>query len=1768
MKTMQSLKLLVSAAMFMLVGMFAQAGTLTANFTTNWNYLVNGVQGPLFDGFYKGNSDINYTGIAANQGNTTTADQNITSNGVLQINSVNTDFGDTANDDGVFIYKVVSNDFSVITHIAPPFPNGAFNEGGLQARRFGVGGGAAGGSENWVGLFRFDQFGFGHIIRNAVNGGNAGGVNPDGTSLTNTNSYWTRMDRVTLTNFQFFQSSNGVDWLEMTATSGNATNRADFNNVPVQVGLHHSTFNDSAAGAPNLVRYDAFNISSVDFDAYAPMPGPVTGFKAVTNGGQNIDLSWTNAAGGTNALIVVYSGTTGTNATNWVRYAPSSGVGYAADNRYGLGSSLLTSNENFVVFSAAGSSMTVSNLVGGTSYRAVIYAYNGDGAAANYNHLSSTVTFTSTATPTSLVATAPNAPVVAGSGRPIVVLLNFSNGSQKDVRASSTTASITNTTTYTSSDPTVGNVPVGGRLSIYKPGTINIAITNVWISGAVSNTNSTSIGPITVIAGNITHRYSFSEATTDGGGNVTTNFSDSVGTANGTIVNAHTDIPAITWPGNGTLTFDSAISTYAQLPADLFTNQGGSTFEVWFNADPTAANAARIIDAGSSTGSSLFLNNNITGSMAAGAGATTVNATRPTGGNHHIVFVQDGAFRFYTLYVDGLRVGATTAANTTPENVGAEPNIFLGRSQTGNFNLGAIDELRTYNYPLDALTIATHFVNGTSVTNNSPGTASALSISFTSPMTQDDTAQATVLGTFSLVGSMDVTFTTNIVYSSSNTNIASVSTNGVVSAVSPGVATITVVGFSLTNSQSVTVLPVIPIMQHRWSFNLGNGDLSDSIGGATGSPNNVTWVTRVLPNGVTNNEVVLTPTGFTAKTSYVLFPPNLLSSQSSLTFEMWYTERFRRNWARIWDFGNNTGRYLFMTPFAPSGAAANTGNPAANDTRAAILVPGSTPANEQQINAFRVQPGVEHHIVYTLDGINKVSKIYMDGVFVAQNTNTTDRPRDIGPTQFDYMGASQFGDPDFDGYINEFRQYNYAISAFQVVLNDTGADAAFVSETNLGTLSSVTVTANTMNAGTQQQARALATWSLATNLNVTQLASNWVSSSPGVIHVDASGNLTALSAGSATISATFSNVTGTSSAITVNAAVAPVLGHRWSFNGDLTDSIGGANGSNGGTAVVTGGALVLSGASNSWVRLPGHLFDTYNDATFEWWASTIQTSGITNVSNTRILDFGSDGLINTPVTNNWFSFSLHGAGISGTTFRWALNPGGAQNQHTYLSQATLVYSLAVTNHYLWTLSSTLGQAKIYVNGRLFDIYNINGSSFAVGPSIPSSLTNDVGYIGHGISLNAANQPNFSNFFGNISEVRIWNGAMDSVQAQTSAQLGPDAANPLDPGALNSISTVLNDSTMVLNTLQRPVVTAQYANVSNINLTSYPGVSFASSDTTKVTVVVDADGAQRLKAVGAGSASIVTSFGGKSATNAVTVITQPALQLTHRWKFFNNSAADVIGNATATLIGEASFTNNGLNLTGNKIPTTYADLGADLISGYDKVTFEAFSDNRANGAWANIFGFGERDQNGDNALQGVDYIFATHGNGGGVPQVTTRPNSVAPTFIGVESTIVGTGGNLYTNNNVHFVMTVDSTSNVQTLYTNGVQAAKGTNVNNNVLGINNRQSILGRSFFNDPNLNANIKEFRIWYGIMDSNQVLSSYNGAYPKVSAVDTGAGSVLVSWPDGTPFTDGWTLQRTLSLTPTSWSNVGIAQVTNAGKVSVTVPEGATNTAYFRLAK
>ena len=61
-----------------------------------------------------------------------------------------------------------------------------------------------------------------------------------------------------------------------------------------------------------------------------------------------------------------------------------------------------------------------------------------------------------------------------------------------------------------------------------------------------------------------------------------------------------------------------------------------------------------------------------------------------------------------------------------------------------------------------------------------------------------------------------------------------------------------------------------------------------------------------------------------------------------------------------------------------------------------------------------------------------------------------------------------------------------------------------------------------------------------------------------------------------------------------------VLTHRYSFDADASDSVGGANGVLQGNAVIAGGALFLDG-TNSSIRLPNDLFTNYSSISFEVW---------------------------------------------------------------------------------------------------------------------------------------------------------------------------------------------------------------------------------------------------------------------------------------------------------------------------------------------------------------------------------------------------------------------------------------------------------------------------------------------------------------------------------------------------------------------------------------
>ena len=58
--------------------------------------------------------------------------------------------------------------------------------------------------------------------------------------------------------------------------------------------------------------------------------------------------------------------------------------------------------------------------------------------------------------------------------------------------------------------------------------------------------------------------------------------------------------------------------------------------------------------------------------------------------------------------------------------------------------------------------------------------------------------------------------------------------------------------------------------------------------------------------------------------------------------------------------------------------------------------------------------------------------LYIDGEVKAQNESVTIKPSDINPI-FNYVGRSQFAaDPAYKGNIDDFRIYNYALSAEEI----------------------------------------------------------------------------------------------------------------------------------------------------------------------------------------------------------------------------------------------------------------------------------------------------------------------------------------------------------------------------------------------------------------------------------------------------------------------------------------------------------------------------------------------------------------------------------------------------------------------------------------------------------------------------------------------------------------------------------------------------------------
>ncbi|MCA9235832.1 MAG: hypothetical protein KDA44_10195 [Planctomycetales bacterium] len=152
---------------------------------------------------------------------------------------------------------------------------------------------------------------------------------------------------------------------------------------------------------------------------------------------------------------------------------------------------------------------------------------------------------------------------------------------------------------------------------------------------------------------------------------------------------------------------------------------------------------------------------------------------------------------------------------------------------------------------------------------------------------------------------------------------------------------------------------------------------------------------------------------------YATLPAGIVSQLDDFTVAAWINPASLDNWARIFDFGDNTTNYMFFTP-----RSSITGRP-----RFAIRTPSVT---EQGIDSSVTIPvGVWTHVAITLSG--NTARLYINGVQRGSNSGVTLDPSNLGNTAANYLGDSQFSsDPTYNGSLDDFRIYGRALSPTEI----------------------------------------------------------------------------------------------------------------------------------------------------------------------------------------------------------------------------------------------------------------------------------------------------------------------------------------------------------------------------------------------------------------------------------------------------------------------------------------------------------------------------------------------------------------------------------------------------------------------------------------------------------------------------------------------------------------------------------------------------------------
>jgi len=332
--------------------------------------------------------------------------------------------------------------------------------------------------------------------------------------------------------------------------------------------------------------------------------------------------------------------------------------------------------------------------------------------------------------------------------------------------------------------------------------------------------------------------------------------------------------------------------------------------------------------------------------------------------------------------------GASQASATLGTGLGAGAILEPGFLKIGTLKVGALtmNADATYQAEINLADTTGDKITVSSVTLNSPNltiTPTAGTLPFGTKYTLiNNTGTGAVTGTF----------------------------NGL-----PEWATVTAGGYSFIityvggDGNDVVLMDARAIGQSYYKFNEASGTQATDTWGTNHGTLQAT-ATRDVGRGGTALKLDGT------STAYATLPTGIVSTLTDFTISAWIKMDAKSNWMRVFDFGTGTSKYMFLSIQAGT-----------NIMRYAIKNGGA----EQQVNfTYNLPLNTWTHFAITQSG--STCSMYINGALVATNTAVTIKPSTIGSTTLNYLGKSQFSDPMFKGYIDEFKIFGRALSASEI----------------------------------------------------------------------------------------------------------------------------------------------------------------------------------------------------------------------------------------------------------------------------------------------------------------------------------------------------------------------------------------------------------------------------------------------------------------------------------------------------------------------------------------------------------------------------------------------------------------------------------------------------------------------------------------------------------------------------------------------------------------